>query len=425
MSVAGFNAPSQSLLCSRFLASGQWDRALAAAHDWLAQEPENARAHLTAGRALIHLERHAEAEPHLRQVLAVEPENDVVLRFLSIVEFAQQRYREADESLQRAIALNPNDSYHWYHLAWMFYKQGDLASAGKYAARARELNPRDAGIINLQALCLPRNSGLARERLEHYREALELNPESPHVHNNIGVYYLNNGPDYRRAEDSFRRALFFNPRLQTARANLFLVLKRRDPIYRWLRAPKDFLMRGFAFMGQKRRQNLWLYLLLLPLWFLAVRYVVAGLALWCLLVWPLVKAYEMLTIGDIRQQAGEIGARRGGFLGYRRWPLPVRLGIFAATLMLFWSSLGLVVYRLTESVPDNLARTLFGLCVIVGGFGLLAYVLVRKLRKRQMKLQGRCRRRKFDHLLDPQTKPRSRWRSGSHPPLTHDQRTNV
>ena len=71
MRVAGFNAHSQKLLCSRFLSSGQWERALAAAQDWLAQEPESARAQQTAGQALIHRKRHDEAEPHLRQVLAV------------------------------------------------------------------------------------------------------------------------------------------------------------------------------------------------------------------------------------------------------------------------------------------------------------------------------------------------------------------
>jgi len=409
MSIAGFDAHSQKLLCSRFLSSGQWDRALAAAQDWLAQEPENARAHQTAGHALINLKRHAEAEPHLRQVLAVEPENDVALRFLSMVQFAQKRFREADESMQRAMALDPNDFHHWYHLAWMFYKQGDLVSAGKYAARARELNPHDAGIINLAALCLPRNSLLAHERLERYREALELDPESPEVHNNIGVYYLNQGGDYERAEESFRRALFFNPRLQVARANLFLVLKHRDRIYHWLCAPKDFLMRGFAFMGQKRRQNLWLWLLLLPLWFLAIRYVIAGLVLWCLLVWPLVKAYEMLTIGDLGHQAGEIGARRGGLLGYRRWPVPVRLGIFAATLVVFWSGLGLAIYRAEESTPNDLATTLFGLGMVVGTFSLLGYFLLRMVRKRRIELQAWQRSRKFDHLLGKPTKRRRRW----------------
>lgn len=68
------------------------------------------------------------------------------------------------------------------------------------------------------------------------------------------------------------------------------------------------------------------------------------------------------------------------------------------------------------SAPDDLATKLFGLGVIVGGFGLLTYVLVRKLRKRQMKSQGRRRHRKFEHLLNHQTKPRSRWRLGHHPP---------
>ena len=412
MSVAGFDPHSQKMLCSRFLSSGQWDRALDAAREWLAQEPQNARAHLAAAHALINLKRHAEAEPHLQQVLSLEPNNDVALRFLSIIQFAQKRDREADETMQRAIALDPNDFHHWHHLASMSYQRGDLASTGKYAAKARELNPRDANIINLLALSMPHSPALAQERLERYQEALELNPESPEVHNNLGVYYLNYAKDYQKAEESFRRALYFAPGLKVARANLFLVLKKRDRIYSWLRAPKDFVMRGFSFIGQQRRKNLLLYLLLLPLWFVAFRYLLGGLLLWCLLVWPMVKVYEALTIGDLQHQAGEIGARRGGLLGYRRWPLRVRLGIFGGLLLLFWCGLAWAIYYVAGSAPasQNFAWGLFGLGMFAGAI-LLAFNSVRRtIHKRRIQLQARRRGRRFDQFLGNKTKVRRRRR---------------
>lgn len=79
-------------------------------------------------------------------------------------------------------------------------------------------------------------------------------------------------------------------------------------------------------------------LILLPVWFFAMRFILGGLILWFALVWPLVKVYEFLTIGDIRAKAGEIGGDRGVF-SFRRWPLTVRLGIFAATLVAFWGGL--------------------------------------------------------------------------------------
>jgi len=415
MSVAGFDALSQRLLCSRFIAGRQWDRALAAAQDWLAQDPGNARAHLHAGQALINLKRHTEAENHLRGVLAAQPENDTALRWLSIVQFEQKRYREADESIHQAIALDPRDYHHWYHLAVMCYKQRDLASAKKFGEKAGELNPREPDVLNLLALCEPRDGDHSPQRLEQYHQALELNPESPEIHNNIGVYYLNDARDYEKAEAAFRRALFFNPGLRVARTNLFLTLKHRDRVYRCLCAPKDFLLQGFGFMRRRRRQNLLIYILLLPLWFLAIRYVAAGLLLWCLLVWPMVKAYEKLTIGDIRHQAGEIGARRGGFLGYRRWPARVRLGIFAALLLAFWSGVGLGVYRLAGSTPSDLTWAGFGLFLLVAMLGLLVYLLKRIIARRRIQYHAWRRGRRFDGLLGVAPKKRPWWRPWRRP----------
>jgi hypothetical protein len=45
-------------------------------------------------------------------------------------------------------------------------------------------------------------------------------------------------------------------------------------------------------------------LLLIPIWLLVLRFVLVGLLLWFMWVWPLTKVYEYLTIGDIQARAG-------------------------------------------------------------------------------------------------------------------------
>jgi Flp pilus assembly protein TadD len=392
MSALESNAPDYRMLLLRFTTSGQWDRALETARDWLAVDPENARAHLAAGQSLLNLKRQAEATPHLQRALAGEPGNSAAHRFISIAYFYAGRFKEADEAIQKAISLSPNDHYNWYHLAWMFYRHGDKKSATKYALRSRQLDPRDSDVVNLLALCGSSDPNAAAVRLRQYEEALELDPENAEAHNNIGAYHLNVTRDFGKAEECFRRALFFDPSLKMARSNLFIAIKHRDGVYRALCWPRDGLLQVFSLMRRARRKSFLLYLLLLPLWVLTFRFVLGGLALWCLLVWPMVKVYEFLTIGDILARAGEIGGRRGGLLGYRRWPVRVRLFIFGACLVAFWAALtGVFFYVTNDSNRGDAAIGVLAIFVCAW----LVYFLILRLRRtiKQRRARNYSRRR--------------------------------
>lgn len=397
MNQPGKDIPNYRILLSRFTTSNQWDRALETANEWLSIEPENPRAHFAAGQALINLKRHTEAEPHVAHVLAGEPDNDLAHRMMSLIHFREGRFAAADESIQKAVSLNPNEAYHWYHLAWMRHKQDDVATALKYAEKARELSPRDSDIVNLVAICAPRKNGRSLLELQQYQEALELDPENAQVHNNIGAYYLNADKDYAKAEECFRRALLFDPTLKMARSNLFITLKRRDVVYRFLRAPMDFILQGFALA----RRNRVLYYLTLPIWLIAYRFLFVGLILWLALFSPTIKVYEYLTIGDILAKAGELDAKRGGFLGYRRWPLRVRLLIFGSLLCSFWGSIAWLAFSNTDA-----RDMVLGSMVLAGLF--IGIVLVVRTRWKQGGFRFRRRRnsKEIDKLLEPKLSPK-------------------
>lgn len=249
--MAGPNVPNYKILIDRFNSSRQWDRTLETAREWLSVEPENSTAHMAAGQALVYLERHSEAERHMAHVLAAQPDNDIAHRHMSAIQFASGHYKTADESVRKAIALDTANAYHWYHLAWMCYRQGDCASAKKFCAHALELNPREAAFVHLAILCEPVTSVDAEQKLARYHEALELDPENSAIHNNIGAHHLDIIRDYEAAEACFRRALFFDPSDKTARSNLFITLKQRDPIFRALHAPRDFFVGDLSFLVPK------------------------------------------------------------------------------------------------------------------------------------------------------------------------------
>ena len=322
-----------SILLSRLVASGQWERSLAAARDWLAAEPEALPAHRAAAQALINLQRYKSASPHLQKVLSINPDDGFACRLASIAYFHQGRYNRADECIQRAIRLQPEEAMHWYHLAWMRYRHGARGMALKHARRALELAPNDADILNLIALCEPVEP---KQQLARYQQALELDPENAIIHNNVGTHYLNAEKDYRGAIEAFRRALALNPKNRTAQKNLFIAMHERDPLHRALLSPSRFVARFNWNLGKPGFQRVLTTVFIKP--WLSLVLIAVGLP-WMMFSLPLLVAYEPLLAHDIEVQAGLISARRGGWLGFWRWPRWTRTGALLIVYGACWAGI--------------------------------------------------------------------------------------
>jgi tetratricopeptide (TPR) repeat protein len=385
------------ILVARLAASGQWERVLATSREWLAEEPEAIQAHRYAAQACVNLLRYDEAGVHLRQVLASAPNDAFVHRLASVARFHLGRFKEADESIQRAISLNPEDSHNWYHLAHMCYKQGDIAAARGWIAKARELAPNDPDVLNLHAICC--EDAAARANL--LRETLALDPANAFAHNNLGSYYLDHEKDYARAENCFRQALTIDPGLAVARRNLFSTIKHRDNVYRMMCAPRDMLLQvRSALWGGEGKRNPVGALVGVVLWILLFRFVLGGLVLWFGLVWPMLKVYEFLVVGDLRAKAGEVGARRGGVLGYRNWPLQLRLGLFGLLLASFWFGLWILVFggQSWGGPSDATLDTLLPLFWVCGLLAVIAFVGRKTLKRLFQRFRNWRRNRRLKHL---------------------------
>ncbi len=392
------------LLFARYSGSGQWDRALAAARDWLAAEPENFQAHRGAAQALINLGRPAEALPRLAAALRAQPGDDFSHRLASIAHFELGNRKEADEAIHRALSIAPKNSGHWRHLAWMCFRQGDRTAGRKWAEKALELAPEDPASLNILALCQP-DSADGRERKQAYlRRALELSPNDPALQNNLGVHHLNVSHDLAAAEKCFRRALTLEPENKVYRQNLILALKKRDWIYRTLCAPRDLIARQSAALRARRQERSFSGAIAWVISLVVGRYFIGLLLIWAVLVWPLVKVYEFLTLGDLQGRAGEIAADRGGLFGYRNWPMPVRLGIFIAILVGFWAVPAFLFKQVRTGAPA------WGIALAKVGAGFLFAMILRLLRGPIGYLctrpAYRRRSKRFSRLLPTQTPDR-------------------
>ena len=344
-------------LLRRLIASHQWEKALETARQWLDEDPAEPRAHLAAGQSLCELRQPQPACQHLLEALKGNPRSDRAHRLLARARFAQRDYRQADQHLAQAIALNPADAYGWYYLAWMRESFGATELAARHGRHALSLDPENVAVLNLLARCQDPRSP---EQLAQSLRVLELAPDNASAHRSVGNYRLNVDGNYPAAEESFRRALHFEPTDKAAQRGLFLTLRRRDTLYRALQFPlilaerlRLFDVRG-GVLGK---------LAFVLAGFVAGKFLLGGLAVWALFVFPLAKVYEYLTLGDIRARAGVPGARRGGAFGLRAWPLKLRFGLFAVLVAAFWGGLAFLGLR-SERLP------LFGAAIGVIGLGM-------------------------------------------------------
>ena len=334
---------------------------LAAARDWLAEEPNCAEAHQHAGQALVNLERYPEALPHVQQALAANPGSAFLHRLASIACFQQSLQRRADHHIEEALRLGPRDAMNWYHLARMRYRNGAHDAAAKYANRARELDPGNADIVNLLALC---QRDAPAQRIGYYTEALKLDPRNAIVLNNLGVLFLNDG-EHARAAGFFRQALTINPGDRNTQENLYKAVRGQDPIHRVLRWPRVAIS---AFALQNVRRDPGRAVLRLAFCVYAGRYLLLAYGVWLVFGAALLKGYEWVTLPDLREAAGVPGARRGGVLRFRRWPKAARVGLYLAV---YAAACAALVQSMRGWFGDGqLIETLYILAVMVCCYNL-------------------------------------------------------
>jgi hypothetical protein len=110
-----------------------------------------------------------------------------------------------------------------------------------------------------------------------------------------------------------------------------------------------------------------------------------------------------------------VGARKGGLFGYHRWPLKVRLGLFAAFFATFWGGTAWGCWRWPEERDDVL-----GLAVVMVVIGLLFYSLRASVQRSREAAHGKKRAKIAQSLLSPEKPKKPWWSFLRRKPVTHE-----
>lgn len=151
-------------------------------------DPRNASYAVSLGRALLEVDRAAEALPYLERARAEGSEEAVRNLLLGIAQASTTGAASAQPALVRAIAIDPSIALSHDLLGFCYFQVGDYAQAAKSYQEASDLSPQTARFAYDTALALDRQNR-ADEALPYAEKAVHLDPSSAMNHYLLGKLY--------------------------------------------------------------------------------------------------------------------------------------------------------------------------------------------------------------------------------------------
>ena len=338
-------------------------------------EPDDSHGHFHRAWALLRLERGAEMQPHVEQLLREDAEDVQHLQLAALWHLTGKRYTEARTYLDTALGIAPEGAA-LHHLASIVSaRQGKMEQAKMHAASARNLDPDDADYVHWDVELRSIGKDSARDAwdaLKQLEDALRLEPENPRVMAAIGDLYMDVLEQPRRAEEMYRQALVCDPADKDIQRKLWHAIQARNLFFRTLRIPIVGLNQlRYAFLGLLKEP--WRLVIL----FIACKFVL-GYLLWLLAATvvfaPPAWLFEWLVLMDIRQ--ADRWSRRVGswWLRFHLLPFMVRFGLCLVLVLAFWWALFWWV-----GVSPEIGLMIVGVFFAVHLMCMLLYVFCRKL----------------------------------------------
>ena len=151
----------------------------------VAQQPDNARAQMNLGTALLAADRPEEARQHFAAAAEISPNFAEAYYSLASVLLQLGRPLEAIAPVEKALQVKPDYAEAHYVLGTLRLKQKQVDAAIEQYQAALRIRPDFVDVEHTLAGTLA-IAGRTAEAVEHYETALRLQPENAMLHVEIG-----------------------------------------------------------------------------------------------------------------------------------------------------------------------------------------------------------------------------------------------
>ena len=196
----------------------------------LASNPNNSLVLSLLAEVNLQMERYDDATQLINSAISTSPDNAYLFGIKGRLYMLQEQYTEAQEQFEHAILLNPAEADYYAYCSFIKLQRKDYKEAVELADLALALNPENILALN--------NRSRALVKLKDYEGsyqtiegALREDPNNDYTHANYGWNLLEQG-DHKKALEHFKEALQNNPSSEYAQEGMVEALKANNIFYR-------------------------------------------------------------------------------------------------------------------------------------------------------------------------------------------------
>ena len=196
----------------------------------LAENPQDAVAHLLMAVCLQQTDRYKEATRAAQNAIQLQPENSRCHLIHGSIFFSRNRFDEAEAAVEEALRLAPDDEDNYGMMSQIKFQKKEWAEAQYFAEMGLEIDPDESTCQSILALSLERQ-GKGDIAVQTARESLSRNPDDPFTHATHGWSLLKNG-EHKKAQEAFKEALRLDPNNEFAQSGMIQALNANNFLFR-------------------------------------------------------------------------------------------------------------------------------------------------------------------------------------------------
>jgi len=197
------NSSTLNNLAGLALLEGKPEDALSLYDSAISSDPLYVEPYMNITRMFIEMREFSSAEPYVRKILEIEPDNAEALNLLGVIASVTERPEEAVKHFQNAIKSDANQYLVLSNLGTALRNIGYKKRAIIAFEKALELHPNNLSIMNNLGV-LYREMGNFDKAKYFLKRAIEFYPENPFPYLNFAELYIEM-EEYDKAMDNLKQ----------------------------------------------------------------------------------------------------------------------------------------------------------------------------------------------------------------------------